>query len=188
MRTAIIILAAGKSSRLGQPKQLLETDQGTLLSKTVSACIDTGLEVFIVLGAHRELILPCVPSRVKVICNEDWSLGMGKSIAVGVSEVMSDFDGVVVTVADQPYLEASHITQLLSSENEPDDIVVSRYSEGQGPPVYFGKKYFKELMELEDDNGARPVVRRHIDKVKYVTFPKGNLDIDTMSDVKNHLQ
>jgi molybdenum cofactor cytidylyltransferase len=189
MSIGIIILAAGSSSRLGQSKQLIKVDGKTLLEKTTQAALDSGAHpILVVLGnqasAHRKAIetLP-----VNIVINEDWSNGMGSSLKEGLQRLLKDYpktEGIIVTVCDQPYLTTNHLKKLISAyTNTSSEIVASHYKDTNGVPALFSKTLFQKLLQLEDDEGARKIIRQHDGTIEFVVFEKGEIDIDTPDDL-----
>lgn len=190
MKTGIIVLAAGSSSRLGQSKQMLDIGGETLLLKTVKAAIDSHEgSIAVVLGAnekeHRKMLsgLP-----VDIVYNEDWVKGMGGSLKIGLQHLMSgnsSLEAIVVLVCDQPLLRRENITNLiLSYQENKKSIIASRYSQIPGVPVLFDKVYFPELMALPDDQGAKKIILQNPEDVFEVDFPGGEIDLDTDADYK----
>ncbi len=186
MNTAIpiIILAAGNSSRLGHPKQLVPYRKHTLLSYTVHEALATNQgEVVVVLGAHEEEIQKTIQDAT-VISNKYWQEGMGSSIVAGVSYLMEKgAEGVVLLLCDQPYVTTELIRKVING-GMASGIAVCDYGESSGPPAYFSKHYFPELMALKGDHGARQVVKKYKEQLCYISFPKGRHDIDTAEDLK----
>lgn len=189
MSIGIIILAAGSSSRLGQSKQLIKIDGKTLLEKTTQAALDSGAHpILVVLGnqasAHRKAIetLP-----VNIVINEDWSNGMGSSLKEGLQRLLKDYpktERIIVTVCDQPYLTSNHLKKLISVyTNTSSEIVASHYKDTNGVPALFSKTLFQKLLQLEDDEGARKIIRQHEGTIEFVVFEKGEIDIDTPDDL-----
>jgi len=183
---AAIILAAGDSSRLGQPKQLLNINGNTLLNYSIQKVKEAGVQnIYTVLGANSTQIIPTLTPSSCVIINNNWKKGMGASIALAIKELYTyKYDGVVILLSDQIYFEHVNITNLIEAKkNSSKGIIVSKYKEGQGPPVFFDKKYFNELTKLNDDNGAKSIIKSNIIDVSYVDFENGHIDIDTPEDV-----
>jgi len=181
---AILIVAAGASSRLGQPKQLLTYKSGTLLDHTIKVALDSNLgDVFVVLGSHAESINQ--RQHVFYLINEQWALGMGSSIAFGVKHLReADVSGLILMQCDQPYVSVN----LLSGINEQvtksrKGIVICDYGVGKGPPSFFSRKYFGALELLEGDEGAKSIVKMHQSDVEYVLFPEGKYDVDVEEDL-----
>ena len=184
MPFSILIIAAGSSSRLGQPKQLLPFRGKNLLSNTIDACRESKIgNIHLVLGANYESILNKTDtSSCHVHINPNWQDGMGKSIAFGIKQVKENIDGVIVSMADQPFLEKGHLKQLV--QKQALGIVLSKYEEGNGPPTFFSKDYFEELSNLSGDDGAKAIIKKHKSLIRFVPFPKGNIDIDRKEDLK----
>ena len=184
---AILILAAGNSSRLGHPKQLVSIQGKSLLSNTLSEAQKVAdSDIFIVTGAYvKELNESIYLKPFEVIYNEDWAKGMGGSISKGINSIMEyNYEGVLISVCDQPYIEKENFDNLISKyQKTGKSIVVSSYAEGSGPPVFFQQKYFKELSILDGDLGAKVIIRKYKNNVDFVVFEKGNIDIDTERDI-----
>lgn len=185
----IIILAAGESSRLGQAKQLLKYNGDTLLNHTIAcAKLCNPKSVLVVLGAESDIIQKSILSTAcHVIYNDAWSSGMSSSIRAGVSWIIrhhDDFAGIIITVADQPYLTGNLFSHLIAKhQNQQQSIVASAYGNGVcGVPALFDKRIISKLSELQGDKGARALIHNS-DDVGTVSFPKGNIDIDTKEDL-----
>ncbi len=184
MRFSILIIAAGSSSRLGQPKQLLPYKDGNLLSHSIAACRESEIgNIHLILGANHKAILQKTDiSNCQIHINPNWQNGMSNSIAFGIKQIEKNIEGVIITMADQPFLEKEHLKQLIQKKSS--GIVLSKYKEGKGPPTYFSKDYFEELSNLSGDDGAKAVIKKHKSIVQFVPFPKGNIDIDRKEDLK----
>lgn len=187
-KTGIIILAAGNSSRLGRPKQLLKYKESTLLKNTISVALKIENSfVIVVTGSSHDLIekefnLP----EIVFSFNSEWESGMSSSIKKGIRELLflkPDVEQCVLTVCDQPFVNSSVFENLINkSHKSRKGIVASAYSETLGTPVLFRKKYFKELLDLKGQEGAKKLIKKHSDDVVSVPFEKGNIDIDTEED------
>lgn len=187
-RTAIIILAAGNSSRLGRPKQLLPYKESTLLKNTISVALKVqNVFVVVVVGANHEVIQNGLNfEEVKICFNAEWETGMSSSIEKGISELVllsPDCEQCILAVCDQPFVSNSIFENLIKEHHTTKKgIVASAYSETLGTPVLFHKKYFNELLELKGQEGAKKLIKKHFDDVVSVSFEKGNVDIDTEED------
>ena len=188
MKTAILLVAAGASRRLGQPKQLLPYRGSTLLEHSIDVCMASEIgNVFVVLGAHYELIFPKIGiTKGTVLRHKNWANGMGSSIAFGMQKIQTigDYSGVLISVADQPFLSSFLLQKIISKQRETHaSIVTSIYEKGGGPPVYFAQQYFAQLADLEGDTGAKTIVKQHSKRVQKVIFLRGNIDVDTTEDL-----
>jgi molybdenum cofactor cytidylyltransferase len=185
---AIVVLAAGMSSRLGSPKQLLAYQGNSLLQHVVSIALQTTMRpVVVVVGANSDLVKKEIEGTgVVVVNNEEWQEGMASSLRCGlvaVQKISADVDGIIFMVCDQPYVSTSLLNNLINKQRETGKpIVASNYGEAIGPPVLFYKSIFQELLQLKGDAGARKIIQQHGDEVAAVLFPKGNIDIDTLAD------
>ena len=186
--TGIIILAAGNSSRLGKPKQLLTYQNSTLLKhilEEASGVKDT--IVIVVTGSNHELIeAEIVSSEVKTVFNPDWELGMSSSINAGLTKLLYLFPEIekcIFTVCDQPFVTTAIFENLITKyQKTGKGILASSYAETLGTPVLFDKKYFKALLELKGQEGAKKIIHRFLEDTTSVPFEKGNIDIDTEDD------
>ncbi|MEQ9413111.1 MAG: nucleotidyltransferase family protein [Cyclobacteriaceae bacterium] len=184
----ILLLAAGSSSRMGQSKQLLSINGKPLLQKTVEELLAANIgEVIVVLGAnaaaHRKVI---ADYSVIIIENDQWQNGMGSSIKAGLKYITSqlpDLNALIISVCDQPYLTSGHFKEIIRIySNSKKSIVASTYNETVGVPVLFDRSHFKNLSQIQDEEGAKKVMQRHKSEVVSVSFPLGNIDLDTMED------
>ncbi|MBC7826209.1 MAG: nucleotidyltransferase family protein [Chitinophagaceae bacterium] len=186
----LILLAAGESSRLGTPKQLLLHDDRTLLQHSLQAASDSDARpVIVVLGANADTIKRGINgSNGHVIINTEWQEGMASSIRFGINALvrMSPFaEGTILMVCDQPYVSPTLLNNLITTHKETGKPVVAcSYGNTFGPPVFFHKTMFPELLQLRGDVGAKGIIRQHVDDVELIPFPKGNMDIDTEADYK----
>ena len=182
--TGIIILAAGNSSRLGRPKQLLEFRGKSLITHLVEEAITAGIQPVVVVSGAVDLSSALAGQPVSMVENPRWREGMGSSIAAGVS-FLSDraVDAAFVTVCDQPYVTANLFTEMIAAKKRfPKGIVACSYAGTTGTPVLFDRRYFGMLEELTGQEGAKKILRAHQADVAAVPFPHGDIDIDTEDD------
>lgn len=185
---AIVVLAAGMSSRLGNPKQLLIYHGKSLLKHTVDAALQTPMRpVVVVVGANSDAVKKEIKKMEIVIEeNKEWQEGMASSLRCGLEAVQKrsdDVDGIIFMVCDQPYVTQSLLDSLLLAQHETGlPIVASSYEDKLGTPALFHKSFFAELMKLKGDTGARKLIKQHKELVATVAFPKGIIDIDTRTD------
>lgn len=183
-----IILAAGGSTRMGTPKQLLDYHGKNFLEHAVAAVKGLGdLPVCIVLGAEADRIREksCLEGCFTVV-NEQWQEGMSGSIKRGVIALQSSFpevDGIMVIVCDQPHLSTAGLKALMESQKATGKpIAACRYSGVMGTPALFHVSTFPSLLALEGDKGARKLLEKSKNDVVAVEFEKGRIDIDTTAD------
>ena len=185
---AAVILAAGGSSRLGEPKQLIELGGLPLVRKAAMSALEAGaLPVVVVLGAENDQILPALEGleNVRIALNSRWKTGLASSVAAGLSALAEDdaVDGAMLILADQPFIDSHTLKNLIDAFGE-SRIVASSYSNTLGVPAIVGREFFPELMELQGDRGAGPWLRARAAGVTSVPLPVSPLDIDTRDDVE----
>ena len=184
-KIAIIILAAGSSSRLGEPKQLLELNGKTLLQKAIEIGLEVSDSVTVVLGANKKIIQPTIsdyPSQMAF--NENWKEGMSSSIQIGMESLEDDkYDGVLIMLCDQPFVDVLLLKEIISVfVKTKQTIVASTYNEKIGVPALFGSSFFEKLKNLKGQGGAKALMMSHLDEVERVVFEKGEIDVDTQED------
>jgi molybdenum cofactor cytidylyltransferase len=187
-RVGVIILAAGNSSRLGRPKQLLTYRGRTLVAHVAGEALAAGLRpVAVVTGAfHAEVEEALKEEQVGLVYNPDWETGMASGIVAGVSEVLvPGVEAVIVAVCDQPFISSALLLELVSTfEKSGKGIVASAYADSVGTPVLFGPAYFEKLLALSGSEGAKKLLRQHSADLASVAFPEGHIDIDTEEDAR----
>ncbi|UJH67314.1 NTP transferase domain-containing protein [Allomuricauda sp. SCSIO 65647] len=178
----ILLLAAGASSRMGVPKQLLPWKHGTLLNHAVAQAKKVSNRVVVVLGAHAKEIKKTLPETVETIINENWEKGLGCSIAHGVRYVVDNFDvdGLLIMLADQPLLGHGHLIELTTTFKRENKTTATQYDKGLGVPAVFHNSLFDQLLELNADFGAKRILEKNAEQLEVVA-PKGKaVDIDTL--------
>lgn len=187
MAIAGLLLAAGSSSRLGRPKQLIEFDGETLIRRAANALINAGCEpVIVVLGSEVELSKQQLNGlNVRIAENAAWQTGMSSSIREGMSHViLENVDGVLISVCDQPQVTAGHLQTLATRFAETHAAVTAaEYDNILGVPAVFSRELFDDLMNLTGDKGARDLIRNH--PAVSVSMPEAAFDIDTEADLEN---
>lgn len=184
----VVVLAAGGSSRLGKPKQLLPYNHKTLLQHAVQTAIACAARpVVVVLGAEADVMQNEVNGDdIQIIVNAEWKEGMASSIRCGIkafTEIAPAAEGIVLMVCDQPYVTTVLLNELIAAHQKSGkQIVACGYDNTFGPPVFFHQSLFKELLQLKGDIGARNIVRQHADLVEVIPFPEGTFDVDTEAD------
>ena len=195
--TAGIILAAGTSSRLGRPKQLLEIDGRMLLAKTVATALASQLDkVVLVLGHESDRIIAALGERlndprISVTLNDRYRDGMSSSLQHGLLQVSASFPSIMVILGDQPFLDQHTIDLLLAKFRDSDkDICVPCLKGRQGLPVIFSSRFYKDIMNIRGDIGARNIVRENPECVLEVEIENVDcfLDIDSEEDLQRSLR
>lgn len=187
-RFGAIILAAGASTRMGTPKQLLALDGQPLLLRAVDAALASpAWPVVVVLGAHAEKIRPALALRpVLVAENPAWAEGMAASIRAGVATLRQfsrALDAAVIALCDQPAFSADTIAQLVAAQQASGrSIVAARYAGRNGAPALFRREHFPALAALTGEEGARALLNGDPARVAAIDLPRLALDLDTPAD------
>ena len=191
--TDIIILAAGNSSRLGRPKQLLLKDAKTLLNHTIEAAEKSDVRnIYLIIGAYSDIIIESIQSeKVKIIHNQHWEQGMSSSIICGIKGIISGTnlpDAIILLLCDQPFLTKDIINALVNAHQTfGNKIVNCNYGSAIGPPVLFHQSLFEDLLGLTGSEGAKDIVKSKKELVLSISFPNGNIDIDNEDDIVKYL-
>jgi molybdenum cofactor cytidylyltransferase len=184
-----VILAAGGSSRLGRPKQLLRFAGKTLLARAVAAATGSGCSaIVVVLGAQYDLIAPELAGLpVTPVHNPDWQRGIGTSIRRGVRALLeqaAEIDEVLILLCDQPLIDAQAIVRFIEAyRRSRKQIGVSVAASTPGPPVIISAALFPQLLTLPDDRGAKAIWSDRPDLVCRVGCDEAGFDVDTAADV-----
>jgi CTP:molybdopterin cytidylyltransferase MocA len=187
-RTAIIILAAGGSRRLGQPKQLLEILGEPLLHRVVRMAADVHPDhLIVVLGSSAgDCVQAIKDCGADIVVNPFWESGLAGSIRIGVERAEEEHaDFVLLLLADQPWLSSAVIRQFYDRMNgRPDMVIAARYGGILGAPIMFGRDWFLKLKNLEGDQGARSLVAKEAQGAEIIDWSEGAVDLDTPEDLK----
>jgi molybdenum cofactor cytidylyltransferase len=177
-RCAAVVLAAGASTRLGQPKQLVRIDGESLLHRTARLALEAGCSpVHVVLGFDADSMRAELQGlAADPVVNREWQEGMGASLRSGI-EALRRSDpqphAVLILVCDQPRLTADHLRALLARHQ----------SARTGVPAIFAAKLFSALLASSGDRGARDLIRAHAAEVQGIPWPAGELDLDLPDDL-----
>lgn len=191
---AAILLAAGESSRMGEPKQLLDWHGRPLIAAQIDTLLEAGCRpVAVVVGAHAQQVRPAIPSRadVQVVTNRSWREGRATSIRTGARAIPSAVDAVVVTSVDQPTSATvvEHLARAL--QTSPDALIaVPRFDGRNGHPPIFQARLLPELQSVtERQQGLRQVRRRHADRTIFVEMdnPIVTLNLNTRDEYQRAL-
>ena len=192
--TAIIILAAGGSSRFGKIKQLVHFRGKTLLQHAIEQATEAGGEpVVVVTGANSNEISKQINNeKTDIVFNKDWEQGMASGIVTGLKKAVAlknKIEAAIIAVCDQPFISSSLFQQLYHKQiKSAKDIVACTYADTIGTPALFTHKYFDVLMSLKGDEGAKKLLKRYSNDVAAVDFPDGYIDIDTKEDYERLLK
>tara|TARA_B110000003_G_scaffold152808_3_gene153541 strand:- start:11759 stop:12349 length:591 start_codon:yes stop_codon:yes gene_type:complete len=183
-KTAILILAAGESKRMGEPKQLLPYNNSTLLLHSIEQAAGIKYsDIFIVIGAHFTNIFKSIRGqKATILMNNNWQDGMGSSLSKGIELIKKKdkYDRVLVTLSDLPLVNREHYEELIAlSDSSRKRIVLTSYEDISGVPAIFDKSLFNELSILSNNEGAKPVVNKYKKEVIGMASSTPYFDIDT---------
>ena len=178
-----LILAAGNSSRLGQPKQLVNYQGRTLLADIEAKLLNCCDQVFVVLGYQAELFYPELHAA-QVIINPNWQTGMGSSLVCGVQVAGNQADGLLIALADQPLIEAEHYQKLtLQFNHSRNQIIATSYRHQCGVPAIFPSSYWQALAEINAKSGAQSLLQKNAEQVVSIVCETAEYDVDTVDDL-----
>lgn len=181
---AALILAAGASTRLGQPKQLVLFRGEPLLRRTARLALAAGAEPVLVVIPAQEGTTPCPHETAlaglpaTILQNRNATEGMGSSLRLGIAALPPTTQRVLLLVCDQPLLRPEHLRTLL---NALGSVAAARYNDRLGVPAVFNRQHFPALADVHGDQGARSLLRSL--PVTAVPLPEAALDIDTPEDL-----
>lgn len=188
---AAIVLAAGGSTRLGTPKQLLEFRGQTLLRRIVNLAIDLPCgPVVVVLGHESERMLKELSGLpIDPTVNPNWQRGIGSSIRRGVGHLLAikpTTQAALLLLCDQPLINTADLNRLVdSAESCGKPVCVCAFRDTIGPPVLVRRDMFPALQSLPDAEGAKAIWSKHPEVLETVLCPNAAMDIDTAADLES---
>ena len=194
-RFAIILLAAGPSSRLGQAKQLVRFDGESLVRRAARVALSLEpVSITVVTGfADKEVEHELRDLPVRLTRNDEWAQGMGGSIACGVRSISEQVDGVLVMLCDQWRIETADLTSVISTWlSDISRIIVASWCDQKsliyGAPALFPRKYIRELKSLNGNRGAKALVDQNLEQVQFVELKNAACDLDRPEDLEQLLK
>ncbi len=187
-RVAAVILAAGKSSRMGEPKQLLPLGENTMLGQTIDNVRRSALrEIILVLGGSAEAIRRhlMLGDGLKVVDNPSWQQGIASSLRAGLSAVGPETEAALIILADQPFVRPETFNRLARHYGQTRAHIVIPTRRGiRGNPILLGRSVFAEVMALEGDVGCRAIFANHLQSIAKLEVEDEGilLDIDNQGD------
>jgi molybdenum cofactor cytidylyltransferase len=191
---AVVILAAGESSRMRQAKQLLPWGTSTLLGKAIKEALQSNSEkVYVVLGAKAESIqMQFNATDVTWILNKNWKNGMGSSISCAINYLVhlkTDYNGILIMLCDQPLIDVDYINKLISTfKRSNKGIVATAYKHSNGVPVLFDKKYLEDLSNLDGNMGAKQIIGDYSKDIIAINPNGKEKDLDTIEEYQQALK
>ncbi|BBB48532.1 nucleotidyltransferase family protein [Pelolinea submarina] len=186
-KIAGLIMAAGGSSRLDSPKQLLKWGDQLLINHVLDVIMKAGIDpIYLVLGSHAEEIRKVLPSSgINILTNPDWREGMSTSIKCGLNALGEDVEGTFIFLSDQPFVFPELIRAITVKFTDTGaQISAPRVNGRQCNPVLFRRSFFPDLMTISGDRGAKNLISQH--EVAWVDWPDERLllDIDSAEDYR----
>jgi molybdenum cofactor cytidylyltransferase len=186
LKIAVIILAAGRSSRMNnEPKQMLEFEGVTLLRRAAETAVSSGFSTVVVLAANSTTLRREIEDLpLEITINEAPESGISSSIKQGLSAVSADNpDAVIVMLCDQPLVTTETLRRLRDAFVETKKpIAASEYENTVGVPALFAREIFAELENLRADEGAKKIIKKDMNRTALVAVPEAAFDIDTRQD------
>lgn len=189
---AAIVLAAGRSSRMGDRNKLLTEIAGTpIVRRTVDVALRTQARSVIVVTGHEAQAVSSVlqDCSVKIVYNPNFAEGLSTSLRTGLSAVSPEINAAAVLLGDMPFIEAELIDRLALALTDTDaSIAVPTFGGKRGNPVMWSRKWFDELQGIQGDIGARNLISRNEKCVFEVPSPDSGIlvDLDTEEDLAPH--
>ncbi|MCK5441579.1 MAG: nucleotidyltransferase family protein [Maribacter sp.] len=185
---AVVLLAAGQSSRMRKVKQLLPWKNTTLLGNAIQVAKQSKAKhIYVVLGAKAIGIKDShTDATIHWVVNQDWKKGMGSSIASATAHILKTsiaYDGILIMLCDQPLIDTIYLNELMDTFIKTDKgIVATKYKHGKGVPAVFDKMHFLELGKLTEDYGAKDIILKNLEDMIALN-PKGKeKDLDTLQE------
>jgi len=185
----ILILAAGASRRLGQPKQLINFQGSSLIRRIVSESVKANIgNVTVVTGYESEAVAKEISDfEVDIFFNDEWEEGIGSSIRNGLGYVrkkVPDTNAVLITMVDQPFVDAEHLRKIADAYDPSRPMIIaSAYSGTFGVPVLVDNHYFDMLKDLKGDEGGKKIFANYLKNIVEIPFVEGAIDIDEQKDL-----
>jgi molybdenum cofactor cytidylyltransferase len=188
---AIILLAAGQSSRFGSPKMQAIIHEQPLLKHTLQTLGTLNhCELLVVVGPNQPVLQALADGHHSVVCH-DASMGIGHSISCGVRQALAinkHCQGFMIALADQVAISGRDYQRLLQAFQQGEPLVAASYQGVYGAPAIFDRRYASELMALRGDQGARRLLTQHATALTPVPIANAALDIDTPQDLQHYLK
>ena len=187
-KLSAIVLAAGGSSRYGRCKQLVEINGSSLVRQAVdklSALFPID-RITVVVGANSEAVAQSVSDLpVNIVLNEHWQQGLASSLKAGLNSVEPGCRAVMITLCDQALVTGEHLRRLLNLWFAfPSEITASAYAGTVGTPAIIPAEFYPQVLALEGDAGAKPLLKNNAARVKTLPIPEAEFDLDVPADLE----
>jgi molybdenum cofactor cytidylyltransferase len=188
-----VVLAAGMSTRLGRPKQLLSIGDQTMIEVVIDKLLEAEIEeIVVVVGYHADRIKELLIERdIQIIYNPDYKLGQSTSLIKAIEALNEKCTGILCMLGDQPLVKLSTLNSLITEFEQGDDLIVfPKYNDQRGNPAIFSTKLKSEMLKVSGDQGARSLLIKYKDQSKAIEVDDQGVifDIDTESDYQRLLE
>lgn len=182
-----VLLAAGSSSRLGEPKALIRLGQKTLIERSLQVLQASLLDkVFVVLGAEIASIQSLLINEpIEIYQSQDWALGQGNTLSECMRSLAHRKEAVLVMLVDTPFVQEKHIQAILKAHHEhPNQVIISSFQGQSSPPVLIPYEHQAKLYAWKGDKGFGPFWKSHPEICTWISFDEEYRDLDTVEDKK----
>ena len=185
-----ILLAAGNSTRMGQPKALLDYDGTSFIDTILNNLQSTGCNpVVSILGDAGEMICQCTSvNNYQCYSNPEPQKGMLSSLKIAIENLPDDCDGFILSLVDHPAVKQSTYQDIVqAAQQNAQRIIIPEFYGKKGHPVFFGRQFFRFLLDAPENEGARVVVQQHLQNVHFLKVEDEGIlmDIDTPEEYRN---
>jgi len=189
MKICMIITAAGMSTRQKRNKLLIRSNNETIIEKTINNFLNNNLNIFIVVGHQKELMIPILENRfgndINIVENKEYYSGLASSLKAGLTVAGDSYDYFGFCNGDKPYIKIKTIESLLNYLDEIKPIVLMPlYQEQSGHPIFFSKKLIDEFELISGNMGGREIIKNHPDVLTYLPVN----DVGVILDMDKYLQ
>ncbi len=187
----VMIMAAGASRRLGQPKQLLKYKGETLIRKIIKEAHDSNIgNISVITGHdHKRIKNEITDLNINIFYNEEWEEGLGASIRNGLRHIIDKNPGtnaILLSMVDQPFVNVAHLKKLVNAYDPSRQMIIaSAYAATFGVPILIDSFYFDMLKELKGDEGGKKIFVNFLKNIVEIPFIEGKIDIDEQKDLSS---
>jgi molybdenum cofactor cytidylyltransferase len=190
MKISMIVAAAGMSTRQGKNKLLIRSGNETIIEKTIYNLLNNNLDIFVIVGHQKELIVPILIDRfrndIQIIENEDYESGLASSLKAGITAAGDGYDYYGFCNGDKPFIKVKTIENLLKylTANEPK-ILVPLYQETSGHPTFFSKEFVNDFSLIYGNTGGREIIKKYPGDVTYLPINDEGIILDMDKYLQN---
>lgn len=188
-KVAALVLAAGRSTRMGGTNKLLAEVDGVpmLLRATNAALASRATSVTVVLGHEAEQAEALLAGRkISLVRNADYAQGLSTSLRAGIQALPPDTDAAIVLLADMPRISAAHVDRLIDAfDARQPSIVVPQHAGRRGNPILWPREFFPRMLTVSGDKGARDLLAEHAARIRTLEMDDAiHADVDTPGDMQ----